>query len=469
VREPERKNLAAPDLSPLLLLNPYPSIHPLRSNNEFDAREHTELDRKRYKEANELIATSWKDRFNPKKGWTAVRNEDGSHHDGGVTGFMRFDSASGAGYSIAHCIIDVHPKQVMAVFEDDRNSVLDTVCYERTYTKGLFAVVIPIHTLGVSDREMLYWSTRFVDDEYNYGIVGYSVDDDRFPPVKGRVRADSLFCQIMKEVQGSEGARCEVWRFNRMRPKFSIGLANSLAAKQAAKFNALPLVRLKKNSEVLVAAYVPPPVEQGEQRLTWEKHLWKWALEAALGVQYLHHHRYERERSERKEGVFFGGGSGRARGRASEASAKKACSSPAEAGERGGASARAKRAQRRLVLLRRKRASEGARARQRSERKEGVFFSGGSGRVFFSGGSGRARGRERARGARKHIAFCGGTWLAQRRRVLLRRKRASEGRSQAHILLRWKLARAKKACSSAAEAGSLSERYEGAPSLTPPS
>jgi hypothetical protein len=138
------------------------------------------------------------------------------------------------------------------------------------------------------------------------------------------------------------------------------------------------------------------------------------------------------ERSERKEGVSFCGGSGRA-------SAKKACPSAAEAGER---------AQRRSVLLRRKRASEreegvsfcgGKRLAQRAQRRSGLLrrkrASEREEGVCFCG---RSRLSERKEG----VSFCGGKRLAQRaqrRRVLLRRKEA----------------RSTKEWPSAAEAGSL--------------
>ena len=89
---------------------------------------------------------------------------------------------------------------------------------------------------------------------------------------------------------------------------------------------------------------------------------------------------------------------------------------------------RAKRAQRWRVLLRRKRASEGARAKQahvllwwilaRPSTATGSLSSLKDG-VSFYGGSGLARGHERS----KHTSFCGGNWLD-----LLRRQARSEYR-----------------------------------------
>jgi hypothetical protein len=77
------------------------------------------------------------------------------------------------------------------------------------------------------------------------------------------------------------------------------GFADSICAR---RYNAEPLVLLKKNIKLLLDDYEPPLVDNKdcEQLLTWKGHLWRMSLEAAMGVQYLHHHRYEcSERSER--------------------------------------------------------------------------------------------------------------------------------------------------------------------------
>ena len=78
------------------------------------------------------------------------------------------------------------------------------------------------------------------------------------------------------------------------------GFADSICAR---RYNAEPLVLLKKNIKLLLDGYEPPLVDNKncEQLLTWKGHLWRMSLEAAMGVQYLHHHRYERHASARKE------------------------------------------------------------------------------------------------------------------------------------------------------------------------
>jgi hypothetical protein len=62
---------------------------------------------------------------------------------------------------------------------------------------------------------------------------------------------------LVKEVEGSEGKKCEVLRLNRVDPKFSKGLGwvNKIAAAEATKYNASPLVALKRDVERLVQEY----------------------------------------------------------------------------------------------------------------------------------------------------------------------------------------------------------------------
>jgi hypothetical protein len=100
-----------------------------------------------------------------------------------------------------------------------------------------------------------------------------------------------------------------------------------------------------------------------------------------------------------------------------------------------------------FVLTERARPSAaGAGDRGGHERSKHTSFCGGN--WLARGGSGLARGQERNGGKSetraKKTPFCVGNRFAISRRVLLRRKRASEGAraKQAHVLLRWKLARA---------------------------
>jgi hypothetical protein len=73
-----------------------------------------------------------------------------------------------------------------------------------------------------------------------------------------------------------------------------LGFVNAQAASKATAIIADPLKTLKVQAERLLDGYEPPLVDnaQMEQTLTWKVHLWKMSLDAALGVRYLHHHRY---------------------------------------------------------------------------------------------------------------------------------------------------------------------------------
>ena len=133
--------------------------------------------------------------------------------------------------------------------------------------------------------------------------VSYTVEDERRPVEGGKVRIESLSCTIFKEAPGTEGERSECWRMTRSSFKFGKGLGfiNSLAATKTAEVMVTPLKMLKLNVERLVKEYKPPEHRVDELELTWKGGLWRMSLEAALGVQYLHHHRYERHASARKE------------------------------------------------------------------------------------------------------------------------------------------------------------------------
>jgi hypothetical protein len=90
-------------------------------------------------------------------------------------------------------------------------------------------------------------------------------------------------------------------------PKFGKGLGwiNSLAAQKTAETMAAPTLQLKRTVEGLLDGYTPPLEDHVVERLelTWKGGLWKMALEAALGVQYLHHHRYWSDGGKRHNGA----------------------------------------------------------------------------------------------------------------------------------------------------------------------
>jgi hypothetical protein len=117
------------------------------------------------------------------------------------------------------------------------------------------------------------------------------------------VRIDSLLGFVVKESPGTEGEESEVWRINKSNFKFQKGLGffNALIATKAAELVVAPLEELKLGVERLVKEYKPPEHRVESLELTWKGGLWRMALEAALGVQYLHHHRYGRKGAKRAQ------------------------------------------------------------------------------------------------------------------------------------------------------------------------
>ena len=90
-------------------------------------------------------------------------------------------------------------------------------------------------------------------------------------------------------------------------PKFGVGFGwvNSMAATEAVKFMAGPLLTLKNEVERLLAGFKPAEEVHVVESLdlTWKGGLWRMSLEAALGVQYLHHHRYWSDGGKRHNGA----------------------------------------------------------------------------------------------------------------------------------------------------------------------
>jgi hypothetical protein len=119
------------------------------------------------------------------------------------------------------------------------------------------------------------------------------------------VRIESLFCFVVREAPGTEGEGSECWRMTRTDFKFGTGLGfiNALSASKTVEVFVDPLKKLKLDVERLVQEYKPPEHVVTELDLTWKGGLWRMALEAALGVQYLHHHRYWSDGGKRHNGT----------------------------------------------------------------------------------------------------------------------------------------------------------------------
>ncbi|GMI34086.1 hypothetical protein TeGR_g2229 [Tetraparma gracilis] len=281
----------------------------------YNEAEHTDTDKARKAEAEKLGWEWWSQRYNPKYKFKPILGKGGAPLELNVQGFHTYDDEAHIGMGIGHCIVNAPPKQVFAFYNDRRQAgTLDGIeVLESTPTASTEFIHVPIEVRTISDREALYRAVNMREkgaDGYDYFTsLGYSIDNDELKPVtKGRVRMENLYCFVVREAPGSEGKASECLRMLRPDLKFGLGLGflNTMAAAKATEVIAAPLVELKRNVEKLLGEYVPPLVEnaKGEQLLTWKGHLWRMALEAALGVQYLHHHRYWKEEAGWRESVI---------------------------------------------------------------------------------------------------------------------------------------------------------------------
>ena len=92
-----------------------------------------------------------------------------------------------------------------------------------------------------------------------------------------------------------EGEKSECWRVSQydLKLRKGLGFISNIVAAQTAELIAAPMEKLKLDVEQLLKEYKPPEHVVESLELTWKGGLWRMALEMALGVQYLHHHRYE--------------------------------------------------------------------------------------------------------------------------------------------------------------------------------
>ena len=152
--------------------------------------EHTDTDRVKKDEAEKILHDWWMQRMNPKMGWTEMLKEGGSRLDHGMSGYHTYDHDSRCAEGMAHVFINATPKQVTGLYADPRNSVAtsqDVLAQSYTTETGLLQVPIPIPT--VSDRELMYRSVWFRNDQDNSFInVAYTIEDERRPVGEGKVR-----------------------------------------------------------------------------------------------------------------------------------------------------------------------------------------------------------------------------------------------------------------------------------------
>ena len=108
---------------------------------------------------------------------------------------MMYDEKERYGLSLAHCIVNATPKQCMGYYADRRNASsfndeVDIVATSYTTALELLLIKSPVPT--VSDREALFRTCFFRETDRtetdSYFKVGYTMEDERRPAKKGRVR-----------------------------------------------------------------------------------------------------------------------------------------------------------------------------------------------------------------------------------------------------------------------------------------
>jgi hypothetical protein len=265
-------------------------------NGEYDEGEHTDMDRAKKTEAEQLVHDWWMQRMNPKMGWEELLKEDKSRLDHGVSAFHVYDQATRIGKGMAHCFVNATPKQVFGWAADRRTRSSNIEYLNPTYTTSTGVLQIPIPVPLIDDRESVYRSVKFRNDQDNsYAQVDYTVEVAERPVEGGKVRIEALACIVVKEAPGSEGEKSECWRVSQydLKLRKGLGFISNIVAAKTAELIAAPMEKLKLDVEQLLKEYKPPEHVVESLELTWKGGLWRMALEMALGVQYLHHHRYE--------------------------------------------------------------------------------------------------------------------------------------------------------------------------------
>jgi hypothetical protein len=243
---------------------------------KYSEGEHTDTDRDQEAEASMLVDKWWRARMDPKLGFSPI---DVDEQD--VTVLHAVDKVSGSCKAIGHCIINATPKQAFGYYTASRKFATGGAeVIEASYTVSLELLAV------AADKEALcrrFYLKKKDGDGYDcFSSTGYAVDDENKPASAGRERTDMIFCTVVREAAGTEGKQSEVLVLSIIDPKVSESEAQSILQTVVET----PLVDMKRNVEKVVASYKPDEgEEQGDVNLTWKGHLWKMALEAAMGVQ----------------------------------------------------------------------------------------------------------------------------------------------------------------------------------------
>ncbi|GMI38379.1 hypothetical protein TeGR_g13292 [Tetraparma gracilis] len=132
------------------------------SEGLYDEAKHTETDKTKLEECNVLID---KCRIEVtghgggvEEGWEKVLEEDGAELGEGVNAWQRYDKGARQGLGIAHVVIDAAPSCVMARFMDERNDGTSkhTKTFERSFTAGVYYTLVPVKIPTISDRDSLF-------------------------------------------------------------------------------------------------------------------------------------------------------------------------------------------------------------------------------------------------------------------------------------------------------------------------
>jgi hypothetical protein len=232
--------------------------------------------------------------------WKAIETTGGSSESGGVRGWWRFDEKTLYAETFAKVTVHAEPKQCFAYQAAGRGG--DWAQQAEDLGRDAVSVTqllrFPKRVFGMSDRELLYRCVTRVEDDGSIVVAGYDVDHDSRPLRAGVKRMSSELSLSFRVVEGSDGRATEVKRSYRL--NLNIGGIGSKKLSEAAtstvKAGAVaPILDLKVSVERLLELYEPELHEGGgEQRLTWKEHLWRMCLQAAQGVQFLHHNAEKR-------------------------------------------------------------------------------------------------------------------------------------------------------------------------------
>ena len=197
--------------------------------------------------------------------WVEMFKPDRLPLDCGAECWGRHNSDTLDGEAIARVEVNATPSQIMALVKDYRKEQSDareskTDIVESSYTTQLEFRVIKADVPGMSDRESLARHVvKKVDDGYMH--IHYQVQDSRRPVAKESKRIESeyvLYCRKKSETT------TELWCCMTVNPRLSgmVALLGSVASSRATRWTADPIIKLKQNTERLLADFKHGPLPE---------------------------------------------------------------------------------------------------------------------------------------------------------------------------------------------------------------